>query len=86
MGQETVARLFYKGNPNRHLRGLRLDAPAQTGATVRLGERVVGRLGSARVSPVFGPIALCLLRREAAPGDRVDVEGAVRATVVELPF
>ena len=86
VGQETVARLFYKGKPNRHLRGLRLDAPAQTGATVRLGERVVGHLGSACVSPVFGPIALSLLRREAAPGDRVDVEGAVGATVVELPF
>ena len=24
VGQETVARLFYKGKPNRHLRGLRL--------------------------------------------------------------
>ena len=23
VGQETVARLFYKGKPNRHLRGLR---------------------------------------------------------------
>ena len=26
IGQETVARLHYKGKPNRHLRGLRLDA------------------------------------------------------------
>ena len=26
VGQETVARLFYKGRPNRHLRGLRLSA------------------------------------------------------------
>ena len=28
IGQETVARLHYKGKPNRHLRGLRLSAPA----------------------------------------------------------
>ena len=28
IGQETVARLHYKGKPNRHLRGLRLAAPA----------------------------------------------------------
>src|SRR3954452_25543302 len=28
VGQETVARLHYKGKPNRHLRGLRLSAPA----------------------------------------------------------
>ena len=26
VGQETVARLYYKGKPNRHLRGLRLSA------------------------------------------------------------
>ena len=27
VGQETVARLFYRGKPNRHLRGLRLSEP-----------------------------------------------------------
>ena len=27
VGQETVARLFYRGKPNRRLRGLRLAAP-----------------------------------------------------------
>ena len=27
VGQETVARLYYKGKPNRHLRGLRLSQP-----------------------------------------------------------
>ena len=31
VGQETVARLFYKGKPNRHLRGLRLSAPVAPG-------------------------------------------------------
>src|SRR3954453_4248146 len=46
VGQETVARLFYKGKPNRHLRGLRLSAPLETGAPLRLGEREVGRIGS----------------------------------------
>jgi folate-binding protein YgfZ len=86
VGQETVARLFYKGRPNRHLRGLRLDAPAATGATVHLGDRVVGRLGSVCVSPVLGPIALCLLRREAAPGAHVSIDGDGGAEVVELPF
>src|SRR5207342_1402597 len=39
VGQETVARLFYKGKPNRHLRGLRLGAPAERGAEIHLGER-----------------------------------------------
>ena len=32
IGQETVARLHYKGRPNRHLRGLRLSAPAEPGS------------------------------------------------------
>ena len=29
VGQETVARLYYRGKPNRHLRGLRLIEPSQ---------------------------------------------------------
>jgi folate-binding protein YgfZ len=85
VGQETVARLHYRGRPNRHLRGLRLSEPAERGADVLLGERVVGRLGSSCVSPRLGPIALALLRREAAPGERVRV-GPGEAEVVELPF
>ena len=31
IGQETVARLHYKGRPNRHLRGLRLSAHRSSG-------------------------------------------------------
>ena len=31
VGQETVARLHYKGKPNRHLRGLKLSEPGQHG-------------------------------------------------------
>ena len=87
VGQETVARLFYRGKPNRHLRGLRLSAPAQTGDEIVFADKVVGRLGSVADSPALGPIALALVRREAAPGSDV-VVGAdqVDAVVVELPF
>jgi folate-binding protein YgfZ len=87
VGQETVARLHWRGKPNRHLRGLRLSAPAPPGAPLRLGEREVGSLGSVAVSPVHGPIALAIVRREAAVGDTLAVgDGAVSAQVVELPF
>jgi folate-binding protein YgfZ len=86
VGQETVARLFYRGKPNRHLRGLKLSEPVPSGAELRLGERVVGRLATSLVSPAHGPIALALVRREAAPGDVVDVAGGATAEVVELPF
>ena len=85
VGQETVARLHYKGRANRHLRGLRLSEPADRGAEILLGEKAVGRVGSTCVSPRLGPIALALVRREAAPGDTVLVDG-VAAELVELPF
>ena len=85
VGQETVARLHYRGKPNRHLRGLRLSEPAERAAPILLGEREVGRVGSTALSPARGPIALGLVRHEAMPGDTVSVCGAP-AEVVELPF
>jgi tRNA-modifying protein YgfZ len=85
VGQETVARLFYKGKPNRHLRGLRLGEEVQPGTELRLGEREVGRLTSVARSPRLGPVGLAIVRREAQPGDVLDA-GGVSATVVELPF
>jgi tRNA-modifying protein YgfZ len=93
VGQETVARLHYRGKPNRHLRGLRLSEAAEPGAELRLGERSVGRLASSVVSPVLGPIGLALVRREAEPGAIIAVgeHGTTglappNAVVTELPF
>jgi folate-binding protein YgfZ len=100
VGQETVARLFYRGKPNRHLRGLRISEPAHSetahlqtarlaasGEELRLGERVVGHLGSVVESPLHGLIGLALVRRAAGPGDTLAVgERGASATVVELPF
>ncbi|HEX7291160.1 MAG TPA: folate-binding protein [Conexibacter sp.] len=85
VGQETVARLFYKGKPNRHLRGVRLSAPVEPGTELTAGDKVVGRLGSVVRSPDHGPIGLALVRREVEPGAEL-VAGAASATVVELPF
>jgi tRNA-modifying protein YgfZ len=86
VGQETVARLHYRGKPNRHLRGLRLSAPVQSGEELEFEGRVVGRTASVAQSPRFGPIALALVRREAPPGVMVSVGDAVTAEVTELPF
>jgi folate-binding protein YgfZ len=90
VGQETVARLHYRGKPNRHLRGLRLSAPAAPGEELRLGERKVGHLSSVALSPTLGPIALALVRREAEPGTTVSVgevgTRGTRAIVEKLPF
>lgn len=88
VGQETVARLHYRGKPNRHLRGLLLSAAADRGAELRMGERSVGALTTVASSPAFGSIGLALVRREAPPGTTVSVggDGGVTAQVVELPF
>jgi tRNA-modifying protein YgfZ len=87
VGQETVARLHYRGKPNRHLRGLRLSEPVEKGSELRLGERTVGHLGSSVVSPTLGPVALALVRREADPGAILEVgESGASAVVCELPF
>jgi tRNA-modifying protein YgfZ len=87
IGQEPVARLHYRGKPNRSLRGLRLSGPAESGQPLQHGEREVGRVGTACLSPALGPIALAIVRREAAVGDRLEVGGGgVTAEVVELPF
>jgi folate-binding Fe-S cluster repair protein YgfZ len=75
IGQETVARLHYKGKPNRHLRRLRSAEP------LAAGERVVGTVGTAVISPADGPLARALLRREAEVGATVMVGDGTEATV-----
>ncbi len=89
VGQEPVARLHYRGRPNRHLRGLMLDGPVADGDPVRLGDRNLGSIGTAVISPASGRIALAILRREAEPGTVVSIEsadGETTGTVVDLPF
>ncbi len=89
VGQETVARLYYRGKPNRHLRGLRLSERAGRGDQVTFEGRVVGQVRSVAVSPRFGPIALAFIRREVPPGASVAVSSGssdVAADVVALPF
>jgi tRNA-modifying protein YgfZ len=86
VGQETVARLHYRGKPNRHLRGLRLTEVAQAGDELTYDGRVVGRLGSVALSLRFGPIGLALVRREAPVGSVVTVGDGSPGDVVELPF
>ena len=52
-GQEPVARLHYRGHPNRGVRGLWFsgEAPPEAAAEVVFGEKRVGRVTSPAVSP-----------------------------------
>ncbi len=87
LGQETVARVAYRGRVNRILRGIALGAPAEPGAAVLAEGREVGRISSAGTAPDLGAIGLAIVRHEVAPGAEVRVEGSdAPARVVELPF
>jgi folate-binding protein YgfZ len=87
IGQEPVARMHYRGHPNRLLRGLLLTEPARPQDQVMIGDKEVGKITSACVSPALGPIALAILRREVESSDEVAVgDGGSPAKVIELPF
>lgn len=89
-GQETVARIHFRGHVNRHLRGLVSARPLAIGASViDAAGKVVGDVRSSAVSPKFGAIALAMVRREVAPGAAVTIEdshGSTTAQLVLLPF
>ena len=89
-GQETVARLHFRGHVNRQLRGLRAVEPLSPGTIVTdVTGKEVGDVRSVAVSPRYGAIALAMIRREVANGDSVQltVDGRQQtARVVALPF
>lgn len=95
-GQETVARLHFRGHANRQLRGLLFDreppvAPASGWSVVTHMDRDVGRVTSLAFVPDAGLpgagrwIGLAVIRREVAPGAMVRAAGR-DARVVDLPF
>lgn len=78
-GQETVARVANLGRPPRRLALLHLDGSDSelpvTGTDVLLGERVVGRLGTAARHHELGPIALALVKRQVPDDSQLTVGG-----------
>jgi tRNA-modifying protein YgfZ len=84
-GQETVARLHFRGHTNRELRGLRWrrPEPLQT-RSIQKGEREVGSVRST-LSLEDRAIGLGLIRLEVEIGEEL-VAGGQPATVVALPF
>jgi folate-binding protein YgfZ len=100
VGQETVARVHFRGHVNRHLRGVRTEGtePVPRGATLHddTGAQV-GDVRSAVRSPMLGGIGLAMIRREVEPGASLiarwseadAAEGTVverKVDVVALPF
>jgi folate-binding protein YgfZ len=79
VGQEPVARLHYRGHPNRHLRHLLSfdGALPSVPAEIAVGGRVVGRLTSVVQPPGDAPaVGLGYVRSEVEEGSIVDVRQA----------
>ncbi|MBA3556016.1 MAG: hypothetical protein H0W29_14815 [Gemmatimonadales bacterium] len=84
-GQETVARIHFRGHTNRELRGVYWDGNgALEGRAVTAGGREVGTVRST-LTLEDRALGLAVIRREVSPGDEV-VAGGRRALVVALPF
>ena len=99
IGQEIVARMKYRGHPNRLLRGIEVDTGSTAGASCILRpdapvfkeDKEVGWITSATFAPTLGKsIALGYVRMQVTEvGSRVRIEtseGPVAGTVVLLPF
>jgi folate-binding protein YgfZ len=71
IGQETVARIHFRGHVNRFLRKLRFvtrPAPPTGAELVDEAGKVIGDIRSVALSPRFGGVALGMVRREILPG------------------
>lgn len=86
VGQETVARLHFRGHANWLLRGLRLTGMEGEGPSVieQDGKPVV-RTGTVVAFGDGSGIALAKVRREVDVGAVLE-HGPLRASVVSLPF
>jgi folate-binding protein YgfZ len=92
VGQEVIIRVLHRGHGRvaRKLVGLAIDggsAPA-AGAAVRSGDRDIGHVTSAAISPALDrPIALAYVHRDfVQPGTAVTVADGLSAVVSALPF
>jgi folate-binding protein YgfZ len=84
-GQETVARVHFRGHVNRELKGLRWDHMVEPDDPAVLKDgKAIGTIGSTLLLDDRA-LALAMLKRETAIGETVDAGGRL-ATVVALPF
>lgn len=84
-GQETIARIHFRGHVNRTLRGVSLAQSGPMGdRTIRAGEKEVGTVRTALLLEE-GVIGLGTIRREIDPGTELTVGGRP-ARITDLPF
>ncbi len=79
IGQETVARVHFRGHVNRFLRKLRFvtrPAPPTGAELIDETGKVIGDIRSVALSPRFGGVALAMVRREILPGTTLQARWA----------
>ena len=91
VGQETVARVHFRGHVNRHLRGLRFagEAPPERTQLADAAGKVVGDVRSTAQSPRLGGVGIGMVRREVPLGTTLRAAwegGEASLDVVTLPF
>lgn len=78
-GQEPVARLHFRGHPNRGLRVLELDEAAPRDTELVHEGKTVGRVTSAARRPDGSVVALAYVRTEVPEGARLEPAGPAAA-------
>lgn len=93
IGQEIVARMKYRGHPNRVLRGIEIhaDQPVENKSPIIVDDKEVGWVTSSTYSSTLDkPIAMGYIRmahtEEDSPIQLKTSNGNVEGTVVSLPF
>lgn len=86
-GQETVARLHFRGHVNRHLRRIRFSADADLPSGAELFDasgKSVGDVRSSAIAHRHGGIALAMVRREVPDGATLTARWSDRSVEVSL--
>ncbi len=88
IGQETIARIHFRGHINKVVRPLTLDGvdpSSSVGHDLTLDGRKVGRITSAVESPTRGPIGLGMVGVDPTDGTALEIEGGGSAVVGAIP-
>jgi folate-binding protein YgfZ len=86
-GQETVARVHFRGHVNRFLRRLHFvsaSVPPTSAELVNDAGEVVGDVRSVALSPRHGGVAIAMVRREVAPGATLHARWAGGECTVQI--
>jgi folate-binding protein YgfZ len=88
IGQETIARIHFRGHINKVVRTLAfegVDLESAVGRDLLVEALKVGRITSAVRSPLKGPVGLGIVSVDPAENTKLEVDGGGTATVGPIP-